>query len=131
MTVRLAAQRRRERRAGRRPACDAGNCHGHACGDDNRRVRGDRKGLAGHREAPRFKRPYTEVVYQPMLELLDYLRATGFKTFIVSGGSIEFMRPWAETAYGIPPEQVDSSIKTKFELRDGQGVLVRLRRSIS
>ena len=62
-----------------------------------------------------------------MLELLDYLRATGFKTFIVSGGSIEFMRPWAETAYGIPPEQVDSSIKTKFELRDGQGVLVRLR----
>jgi haloacid dehalogenase-like hydrolase len=76
---------------------------------------------------PRFKRPYTDLVYQPMLELLDYMRANGFKTFIVSGGGIEFMRPWAETAYGIPPEQVvGSSIKTKFELRNGQGVLVRL-----
>ena len=62
-----------------------------------------------------------------MLELLTYLRANGFKTFIVSGGGIEFMRPWVETAYGIPPEQVvGSSIKTKFELRNGQGVLVRL-----
>ena len=76
---------------------------------------------------PRFKRPYTELVYQPMLELLAYLRDNGFKTFIVSGGGIEFMRPWVEAVYGIPPEQVvGSSIKTKFEMRDGKPVLVRL-----
>ena len=76
---------------------------------------------------PRFKRPYTELVYQPMLELLDYLRANGFKTFIVSGGGIEFMRPWVEAVYGIPPEQVvGSSIKTQFEMRAGVPVLVRL-----
>jgi phosphoserine phosphatase len=76
---------------------------------------------------PTTKRPYTEMVYQPMLELLAYLRANGFKTFIVSGGGIEFMRSWAEKIYGIPPEQVvGSSIKTKFELRDGKPVLVRL-----
>ncbi len=76
---------------------------------------------------PVSKRPYTEMVYQPMLEVLTYLRANGFKTFIVSGGGIEFMRPWAEKVYGIPPEQVvGSSIKTKFELLDGQPVLVRL-----
>jgi phosphoglycolate phosphatase-like HAD superfamily hydrolase len=76
---------------------------------------------------PRFNRPYTELVYQPMLELLAYLRANGFKTFIVSGGGIEFMRPWAERVYGIPPEQVvGSSIKTKFEMRDGKPVIVRL-----
>ncbi len=67
------------------------------------------------------------MVYQPMLELLAYLRANGFKTFIVSGGGIEFMRPWTEKVYGIPPEQViGSSIKTKFELRVGTPVLVRL-----
>ena len=72
-------------------------------------------------------RPYIETVYQPMLELLDYLRANGFKTFIVSGGGIEFMRPWTEKVYGIPPEQIiGSSIKTRFELRDGKPVLVRL-----
>jgi phosphoglycolate phosphatase-like HAD superfamily hydrolase len=76
---------------------------------------------------PRFKRPYTELVYQPMLELLEYLRANGFKTYIVSGGGIEFMRPWAEPVYGIPPEQViGSSVKTKFETRKGKPVLVRL-----
>ena len=76
---------------------------------------------------PRFNRPYTECVYQPMLELLVYLRANGFKTWIVSGGGIEFMRPWTERVYGIPPEQVvGSSIKTKFELRDGKPVLMRL-----
>ena len=76
---------------------------------------------------PKTKRPYTEMVYQPMLELLTYLRANGFKTCIVSGGGIEFMRPWTEQVYGIPPEQViGSSIKTKFELRDGEPVLVRL-----
>jgi hypothetical protein len=67
------------------------------------------------------------MVFQPMLEVLAYLRANGFKTFIVSGGGIEFMRPWTERVYGIPPEQIiGSSIKTKFEMRDGQPVLVRL-----
>ncbi len=72
-------------------------------------------------------RPFTAMVYQPMLELLAYLRAHGFKTFIVSGGGIEFMRPWSEQVYGIPPEQVvGSSIQTRFELRDGVPVLVRL-----
>jgi phosphoserine phosphatase len=76
---------------------------------------------------PKTGRLYTEMVYQPMLELLAYLRANGFKTYIVSGGGIEFMRPWAERVYGIPPEQVvGSSIKTKLEMRDGQPVLVRL-----
>jgi hypothetical protein len=76
---------------------------------------------------PRFKRPYTELVYQPMLELLAYLRANGFKTFIVSGGGVEFMRPWTERVYGIPPEQVvGSSIKTRFEMRDGRPELFRL-----
>jgi phosphoserine phosphatase len=76
---------------------------------------------------PRFERPFTELVYQPMLELLDYLRDNGFQTWIVSGGGIEFMRPWAFEVYGVPPEQViGSSIKTRFELRDGEPVLVRL-----
>lgn len=76
---------------------------------------------------PATKRPYTEMVYQPMLELLAWLRTNGFKTFIVSGGGIEFMRPWAERVYGIPPEQViGSSIKTKYEVRDGKPVIVRL-----
>jgi haloacid dehalogenase-like hydrolase len=75
----------------------------------------------------RFKRPYTELVYQPMLELLAYLRANGFKTFVVSGGGIEFMRPWTERVYGIPPEQVvGSSIKTKFEMRRDRPILFRL-----
>jgi phosphoglycolate phosphatase-like HAD superfamily hydrolase len=70
---------------------------------------------------------FLDMTYQPMVEVLAYLRANGFKNFIVSGGGIEFMRPWAEQAYGIPPEQViGSSIKTKFELRDGMPVLVRL-----
>jgi hypothetical protein len=76
---------------------------------------------------PKTRQPYTGMVYQPMLELLAYLRANGFKTYIVSGGGIEFMRPYTEKVYGIPPEQVvGSSIKTKFELRDGKPVLVRL-----
>jgi len=76
---------------------------------------------------PTTKRPYTEMVYQPMLELLVYLRANDFKTFIVSGGGIEFMRPWTEEVYGIPPEQViGSSIKTQFRMQDGKLVLVRL-----
>jgi len=76
---------------------------------------------------PKTGRLYTEMVYQPMLELLAYLRANGFKTFIVSGGGIEFMRPWAERVYGVPPEQVvGSSIKTKFVMRDGKPAIMRL-----
>jgi hypothetical protein len=76
---------------------------------------------------PVTKRPVLEMVYQPMVELLAYLREHGYKTFIVSGGGIEFMRPWAEKVYGVPPEQVvGSSIKTKYELQDGKSVLVRL-----
>ncbi|MGH8068187.1 MAG: HAD family hydrolase [Candidatus Entotheonellia bacterium] len=75
----------------------------------------------------RFQRPYTDLMYQPMFELLAYLRANGFKTYITSGGGIEFMRPWTENVSGIPPEQViGSSGKVQFELRDGQPVLVRL-----
>ncbi|MDO9214467.1 MAG: HAD family hydrolase [Methylococcales bacterium] len=75
----------------------------------------------------KFNRPYTELVYQPMLELLSYLRANGFKTYIVSGGGVEFMRPWTEKVYGIPPEQViGSSVKTKFELVEGKPTLMRL-----
>jgi len=75
----------------------------------------------------RFKRPYTELVYQPMVELLAYLRANGFKTFIVSGGGIEFMRPWTEKVYGVPSEQVvGSSIKTQYVMKDGTPSLVRL-----
>jgi len=76
---------------------------------------------------PRFNLPYNEIVYQPMLELLTYLRANGFKTWITSGGGIEFMRPWVEDVYGIPPEQViGSSIKTKFEIVDGKPALIRM-----
>lgn len=76
---------------------------------------------------PKAGRLYTEMVYQPMLELLSYLRANGFKTFIVSGGGIDFMRPWTEKVYGIPPEQVvGSSGKVSFEMRDGTPILIRL-----
>ncbi len=76
---------------------------------------------------PKTGLAYNEMVFQPMLELLSYLRANGFKTFIVSGGGIEFMRPWVEEVYGIPPEQVvGSSIKTRYELRNGKPVIVRL-----
>jgi phosphoglycolate phosphatase-like HAD superfamily hydrolase len=72
-------------------------------------------------------RLYTEMTYLPMRELLDYLRANGFKTYIASGGGIDFMRPWAERVYGIPPGQViGSSMKTRFEIRDGIPVLLRL-----
>jgi phosphoglycolate phosphatase-like HAD superfamily hydrolase len=75
---------------------------------------------------PKFNRPYTELVYQPQVELLAYLRANGFKTYIVSGGTIEFMRPWVEKAYGVPPEQViGSSQLVKYELRDGKPTLTR------
>jgi phosphoserine phosphatase len=76
---------------------------------------------------PQTGRLFTDMVYQPMLELLAYLRANGFKNFIVSGGGIEFLRPWAERVYGIPPEQViGSSIETRYEVRDGKPVLMRL-----
>jgi hypothetical protein len=76
---------------------------------------------------PTTGKRFLDMTYQPMLEVLAYLRANGFKNYIVSGGGIEFMRPWTEKVYGIPPEQViGSSIKTQFELRDGKPVLVRL-----
>jgi len=76
---------------------------------------------------PQTGKLFTEMTFQPMLEVLAYLRANGFKTYIVSGGGIEFMRPWTERVYGIPPEQiVGSSVKTRFEMRDGEPVLVRL-----
>lgn len=92
--------------------------------DDFQKIVTDWLATAQH---PRFKRPYTQCVYQPMLELLAYLRANGFKTYIVSGGGVEFMRPWTEQVYGVPPEQVvGSSIKTKFEMVNGQPVLMRL-----
>lgn len=75
---------------------------------------------------PRFHQHYNNLIYQPMLEVMQYLRANGFKTFIVSGGGADFMRPWTEKAYGIPPEQVvGSSGVTKFELRDGKPVLIK------
>jgi phosphoserine phosphatase len=75
---------------------------------------------------PKTGQPFTDMVYQPMLELLTYLRANGFKTFIVSGGGIEFMRPWAERVYGIPPEQVvGTSGGLKFEMRDGLPVILK------
>jgi phosphoserine phosphatase len=87
------------------------------------RIVGDWIASARH---PRFNRLYTQVVYQPMLELLDYLRANGFKTFVVSGGGIDFMRPWAERVYGIPPEQVvGSQIAIEYEVRDGVPVMTR------
>ena len=76
---------------------------------------------------PRTGRLYTEMIYRPMLELLDHLRANGFRTYVVSGGGIEFMRAWVEDVYGIPPEQViGSSIETRFEMREGGPVLVRI-----
>lgn len=76
---------------------------------------------------PRFKRPYTDLVYKPMQEVLAYLRANGFKTYIVSGGSTEFMRPWAEQAYGIPPDQVIGTVtEVKFQMaKNGEPVLLR------
>ncbi len=74
---------------------------------------------------PKYERPYTECVYQPMLEVLAYLRANGFKTFIVSGGTADFMRPWAEKVYGVPPEQVvGTTFKTKYAVKDGKSAVV-------
>lgn len=81
----------------------------------------------GSAKHPKYQRPFTELVYQPMLEVLEFLRASGFKTFIVSGGGVDFMRAFAEKTYGIPPEQViGSSGKLKFELRDNRPVLLKL-----
>lgn len=75
---------------------------------------------------PRFDRLYTQCVYQPMLELLEYLRANDFEVYIVTGGGMEFVRPWAERVYGVPLRRViGSSLKTKFEVRDNQPVLIR------
>jgi phosphoserine phosphatase len=84
------------------------------------------KGWLATARHPRLGRPYTECVYQPILELLGFLRANGFKTYTVSGGSLEFMRPWAERVYGIPPEQlIGSTVVTKFQVRNGRPVMVR------
>jgi hypothetical protein len=80
-----------------------------------------------HAQSPRFHRLYTECVYQPMLELLRYFRANGYKTYIASGGEVEFMRPWTEKTYGIPPEQVIGTMfKMKLEVQNGAPVLMRL-----
>jgi phosphoglycolate phosphatase-like HAD superfamily hydrolase len=85
------------------------------------------KDWLAHAKHPRFKRGYSELVYQPMLELLAHLRANGFKTFIVSGGGIDFMRVFTEEVYGIPPEQVVGSVgETRLEMRNGKPVLVKL-----
>src|SRR3954463_11217758 len=76
---------------------------------------------------PRFKRKYTELVYQPMLEVIDHLRANGFRTYIATGGGQEFVRAFAQAVYGVPPEQVvGSSIATRYELKDGKPELMRL-----
>ena len=76
---------------------------------------------------PRYQRPYTECVYRPMLEVLALLRTNAFKTYIVSGGSLDVLRPWTERVYGVPPKQViGTTVATRFEMRDGKAVLVRL-----
>jgi hypothetical protein len=80
-----------------------------------------------HAQSPRFHRLYTQCIFQPMVELLQYFRANGYKTYIVSGGEVEFMRPWTEKAYGIPPEQVVGTMfKMKFEEQNGAPALMRL-----
>jgi len=92
--------------------------------DEFEKIVTDWIGTARH---PKTNKLYTEMVFKPMHELLAYLRASGFKTYIVSGGGVEFMRPWTERVYGIPPEQViGSRAKVKYELRDGRPVLLRL-----
>jgi phosphoserine phosphatase len=81
----------------------------------------------GSARHPVTKRLYVEMVYQPMLEVLTYLRANGYKTFIVSGGGVEFMRPWVERVYGVPPEQVvGSRVKVQYEVKESGPVLLRL-----
>ena len=92
--------------------------------DEFTRIAKDWLATARH---PTLARPYTDLVYQPMLEVLDYLRANGFRTYIVSGGGVEFVRAFSEQRYGIPPEQViGSSIRTRYEIRDGVPAIVRL-----
>jgi len=92
--------------------------------DEFTRIAKDWLATARH---PTLARPYTDLVYQPMLEVLEYLRANGFRTYIVSGGGVEFVRAFSEQRYGIPPEQViGSSIRTRYEVRDGVPVIVRL-----
>jgi phosphoglycolate phosphatase-like HAD superfamily hydrolase len=84
------------------------------------------RGWLARARHPKFNRPYTDLVYAPMVELLDYLRANGFATYIVSGGGVQFMRPWVEEAYGIPPEHVIGSLaEVKFATVDGKPALVR------
>jgi phosphoglycolate phosphatase-like HAD superfamily hydrolase len=98
--------------------------HAGMTSDEFARIVADWLATARH---PRFKKPYDELTFVPMRELLAYLRSNGFKTYIVSGGGVEFMRVFAERAYGVPPEQViGSSIRTKYELRDGKPAIVRL-----
>jgi phosphoglycolate phosphatase-like HAD superfamily hydrolase len=98
--------------------------HGDVTTDEFRRYVLDWLAAARH---PKTGRLYTEMVFQPMLELLAYLRANGFQTYMVSGGTIEFLRPWTERTYGIPPEQVvGSSLKTKFDMRGGAPVILQL-----
>jgi hypothetical protein len=98
--------------------------HAGMTGDEFEKIVSDWIATAKH---PKTGKLFTEMVYQPMLELLAYLRDNGFKTFIVSGGGIEFMRPWTERVYGVPPEQVvGSSIKTKYEVVDGKPAIIRL-----
>jgi phosphoglycolate phosphatase-like HAD superfamily hydrolase len=98
--------------------------HANLTSDEFERIVKDWLATARH---PKFKRPYTELVYQPMLELLAYLRANGFQTWIVSGGGIEFVRVFSEARYGVPPQQVvGSSVKTKYEMRGGKPAIVRL-----
>lgn len=98
--------------------------HAGMTSDEFAQIASDWIGQAKH---PRFQRLYTECVYQPQLELLAYLRSAGFKTYIVSGGGIEFMRPWTQRVYGIaPPQVVGSSVVTEFRVEDGKPVLVRL-----
>jgi len=98
----------------------------HAGGTEDEFDGAARAWLASARH-PKFGRPFTECVYEPQLELLEFLRANGFKTFIVSGGGIDLMRAFAEEVYGIAPERViGSSVKTRFEVRGDRGVLVKL-----
>lgn len=98
--------------------------HSEMSTDEFARIASDWISTARH---PKTGKLYTEMVFKPMLELLTYLRANGFKTFIVSGGGIEFMRPWAERVYGIPPEQVIGSMGgLKFEMRDGKPIIEKL-----
>jgi hypothetical protein len=103
-----------------------GATHAGMSTEEFKKITSDWLATASH---PKFGRPYTELVYQPMLELIDYLQANDFKTFIVSGGGIEFMRPWTEEIYNIPPEQVvGSSITSEFTMVDGTPTLMRTDR---